>query len=290
MLFKDSGLPNEKLIEDAFNYSRANAQGGLKEQMAGLKQQVDMIYQQNLMMLDMERDAGNMKEDEYKMNKQALDKMRKDQMAMAPQLIAQGLEKLFEKRRVGPAKEIVENADKSSPELVAAVLLIDCVRSPLDYKNIAAKFGESVAGLIAEVVHIDAYPSERDDNIAKAAADTKRAYEALLISSLNQIVEQVQEMSKQKPAQKIMFPPGQEEQLYSDVKNVWGNDPKLDKRFMDAFNTAARAASSKFQLEVDKDGKLELVKGAVSNAPANGKKPPKPKGPGGDGGIGGGVF
>lgn len=289
MLFKDSGLPNEKLIEDAFNYSRANAQGAQKEALKSFEQQIDMIHSQNLMMLDMELEAGNMKEDEYKMNKQALDKMREDQLKMGPALISRELEKSFEKRRIGPAREIMQHSDKSSNELIAAVILIDCVRSPVDYKNIAAKFGDDVAGLIAEVVHIDAYPSERDDNLSKATPDTKRAYEALLITSLDQIVEQVKQMSQQQPGQKIMFPPGQEEQLYGDVKNLWGNDKKLDKRFMDAFNTAARAASSKFQLEVDNDGKLELVKGALPGAPSTGgKKPPKPKGP--DGGIGGDVF
>lgn len=289
MLFKDSGLPHDKLVEDAFNYSRANAQSSQKEAMKNFEQQIDMIHEQNLMMLDMERDSGTMKDDEYKMNKLSLDKMRDDQLKMGPALIARELEKAFEKRRIGPAKEIMKHSDASSSELIAAVILIDCVRSPVDYKNISTAFGETVANLIAEVVHIDAYPSERESNLTKAGANTKRAYEALLVSSLDQIVEQVKDMAKQAPGQKIMFPPGQEEQLYNDVKNLWGNDKKLDSRFMDAFNTAARAASSKFQLEVDADGKLELVKNSIT-PPPNGNKPQKPKGPNGNGGIGGDVF
>lgn len=284
MNFTDSGLPNDKLVEEAFNFSRANAQGAQKEALKSFQQQIEIIHNQNMMMLDMDREAGDMKDDEYNRNKLSLERMRDDQLKMGPQLIARELEHMFEKRRVGPAKIAAQNADNATPELVAAIMLIDCVRSPVDYRNVSAKFGETVAGLIAEVVHIDAYPSERETNLSKASADAKRAYQSLLITSLDQIVEQIARAAKESPGQKIMFPPGQEEQIYNDIKNLWGNDKKLDARFLDAFNKASDSAASPFKLEVDADGALDLVKGAVKSG---GKKPPKPKGPGG---IGGDVF
>lgn len=287
MLFKDSGLPNNKLVEDAFNHSRTNAQGNQKEALKSFKQQIEMIHSQNLMMLDMEKDQGGMKDDEYKQNKIALERMRDDQLKMGPQLIARELDNMFEKRRVGPAKIAATSADATSPELVAAIMLIDCVRSPVDFQNINAKFGAKVSGLIAEVVHIDAYPSERDTNLSKASEDAKRAYQALLITSLDQIVDQIKRAAKENPLQKIMFPPGQEEQIYGDVKNLWGTDKKLDAKFLDAFNKASDAASSPFKLEVGTDGSLELVKGAVKAGP--GVKPPK-KGPNGPGPGPGDVF
>lgn len=287
MLFKDSGLPNNKLVEDAFNHSRTNAQGNQKEALKSFKQQIEMIHSQNLMMLDMEKDAGGMKDDEYKQNKIALERMRDDQLKMGPQLIARELDNMFEKRRVGPAKIAATHADATSSELVAAIMLIDCVRSPVDFQNINAKFGAKVSGLIAEVVHIDAYPSERDTNLAKASDDAKRAYQALVIMSLDQIVDQIKRAAKENPLQKIMFPPGQEEQIYGDVKNLWGTDKKLDAKFLDAFNKASDAASSPYKLEVGTDGSLELVKGSVKAGP--GVKPPK-KGPGGPGPGPGDVF
>jgi len=287
MLFKESGLPNNKLIEDAFNHSRTNAQGNQKEALKSFKQQIEMIHSQNLMMLDMEKDSGGMKDDEYKQNKIALERMRDDQLKMGPQLIARELDSMFEKRRVGPAKIAANNADATSPELVAAIMLIDCVRSPVDFQNINAKFGATVSGLIAEVVHIDAYPSERDTNLAKASADAKRAYQSLVIMSLDQIVDQIKRSAKENPLQKIMFPPGQEEQIYGDVKNLWGTDKKLDAKFLDAFNKASDAASSPYKLEVGTDGSLELVKGSVKAGP--GVKPPK-KGPIGPGPGPGDVF
>ena len=288
MDFTNSGLPKNKLVEEAFNYSRANAQGNQKEALKSFQQQIEIFHTQQLMMLDMEKEDGGMKDDEYKANKKQLDHMRDEQLKMGPALISRELESMFDQRRVAPAKIVAQFADAASPELIAAVLLIDCVRSPVDYKNISAKFGDTVAGLIAEVVHIDAYPSERDTNLSKAGADTKRAYESLLITSLDQIVLQLAKAAKENPGQKIMFPPGQEEQLYSDVKNLWGNDKKLDSRFMQAFNKASDAASSPFKLEVDNAGALELVKGQIA-AKKTGPKPPKPKGPN-DGNIGGDVF
>lgn len=286
MDFKGSGLPQNKLIEEAFNYSRANAQSNAKEALKSFKQQIDIIHSQQMMMLDMDKDQSSMSDAEYNKAKKELEQMRDEQMKMGPALINRELENMFEQRRVAPARTVANNADAASPEVLSAILLIDCVRSPLDYKNIAAKFGDTVANLIAEVVHIDAYPSERDTNLAKATPDTKRAYESLLISSLEGITQQIQRAAKEAPGQKIMFPPGQEEQIYGDVKNIWGNDKKLDKKFMDAFNKAAGAAASPYTLETDNKGELELVKGTVK---PQGPKPPKPKGPG-DGGIGGDVF
>jgi len=288
MDFATSGLPKNKLIEEAFNYSRANAQSNSKEAFKSFQQQMEIFHNQQVMMLDMEKEDGSMSDAEYKANKKALEDMLNQQLKAGPAIIARELENMFDTRRVGPAKIAAQHSDNASPDLIAAVLLIDCVRSPVDYKNIAAKFGDNVAGLIAEVVHIDAYPSERDGNLSKATPDTKRAYESLLITSLEQISSQIAKAAKENPGQKIMFPPGQEEQLYGDVKNIWGNDKKLDSRFMQAFNKASDAASSPYKLEVDNTGALELVKGQVAPK-KGGPKPPKPKGPG-DGGIGGDVF
>src|SRR4051812_4110469 len=100
MNFTESGLPKQQVVEDAFNYSRTNAQNNQKEALKSFQQQIEMIHNQNLLMLDMEKDSGDMKDDEYKRNKTALERMRDDQLKMGPQLIARELENMFEKRRV----------------------------------------------------------------------------------------------------------------------------------------------------------------------------------------------
>lgn len=297
MEFKDSGLPQTKLIEEAFKFSKANALSNEKDAMKDFKQQIDMIFTQREMMLDMQKNDMGMPEADYDREKKKLDKAREEQMRVGPQLIRQELNNMFVNRRVGLAKEVQANTENPSEELVAAVMLIDCVRSPLDYKNISEKFGNSVADLIAEVVHIDAYPSEREENLTKSAPDTKRAYLAMLVASLDGISKQVEKMAKTNPNQKIMFPPGQEETLFRDAQPVWGNDKKLDSRFVAAFNKASAAASSVYRLEVDAKGALELVKDSAPPPSANGmkllgpgQKGPKPPRPPGSGGIGGDVF
>lgn len=292
MKFHESGLPNHKLVEEAFNFSYVNAMSNEKEALKSFHQQIAMMHTQNMMMLDADKAAGVLKDDEYKMHKEAMEKMRDEQLLIGPKLIAEELGKMFVSRRVAPAKEIALNSDNAAPEVISAVMLIDCVRSPFDYENVTKKFGAPVATLIAELVHIDAYPSERDANLAKAGPDTKRAYLSLLISSLDQIVDQIEKSAQANPMQRIMFPPGQEEQLYANVKLMWGNDAKLDARFVQAFNKASDAAASAFKIDIDAGGAPELVRDTLIRKPSKPGShiPPGPSNGGGNGGLGGDVF
>lgn len=289
MEFKDSGLPQNKLVEDAFNFSKANVLAGEKEMLKNVEQQVGMIFDQQKMMLDVARQSGQIAENEYEEEKKRLDQQRQLQMNSLKPAVQKGLNEMFAAKRVGPARELHQHADHASPEVLAAVMLVDCVRSPIDYENIEKKFGSTVAGLVAEVVHIDAYPSERTENLQKAGAETKRAYLSLLITSLEGVSKEIAKASKN-PFNKIMLPPGQEEQLYSDAVPVWGNDKKLDARFVQAFNKVGEGAGSTFRLEVGPKGELELVKDAAPQKLLPGPKGPKPPKPPGNGGIGGDVF
>lgn len=286
MEFRESGLPQTKLVEEAFKFSRTNALGNFKEAFAGFKQKIDMMHDQQVTILELEFGNEEMTQEEFDAQKKELDDMHEQQLKMGPMLIKKELLSMFENRRVGLAREIALHSANPSPELVAAVLLIDCVRSPIDYRNISTQFGQGVADLVAEVVHIDAYPSERDTNIINATPDGKRAYLAMLVSSLRHILEQIERSAKTNPGQKVRFPPGQEEQVYADLKSVWGNDPKLDARFIDMFNRVSDAAFSPFKLEADGKGGVDLVKGLPKLPP----KPPIGPQPPTNGSIGGDVF
>lgn len=292
MKFLQSGLPSNNMLEEAFNYSFKNVMNTLDESMKSFTQQIGMLHDQHMLMLNADKKAG-MSDDEYKMNKSALEKMRDEQLKMGPPMITEELEKSFVARRLGPVKEAMTHSDNASPEVLAALLLTECVRSPVDFRNIEKTFGSAVASIIADVVHIDAYPSERDANINKASSEVKSVYQVLMITSLDQMTQQIEQAIAANPMQKIMFPPGQEEQIYTGAKLLRGNDKKLDARFIEVFNRASDAASSPYKLEVGTDGELELIKGAVT--PRKGKTPivPPPKGPGngnGGGGLGGDVF
>lgn len=292
MKFSESGLPQDPLVEKAFDYAYENLMSQKKEMMRAFERQVDMLLTQNLTMLELDKKSGELTEEKYAREKEALERMRKEQHQMGPLLVGREMESMFAGKRLGPAKELLQHADgPASGDVVAALLLVDCVRSPVDHQKIVGKFGDKVAGMVAEIVHIDAYPSERETNLGKAAPDVKRAYMALIVSSLGQLVSQVQRMQRLGAGPQVSFQPGQEEQLFNDARASWGNDKKLDQRFIEAFNRAGEVTGSLFRMEVDAQGALELVQG---NAPKGPKKlkPPivPPKGPGNGGGLGEDVF
>ena len=206
MEFKDSGLPQNKLVEDAFNYSKKNALAGEKEMLKMVEQQVGMIFEQQKMMLDMAHQTGDLTDDQYEEEKKNFDKQRKMQMDALPAAVQKNLLEMFSAKRLGPARELQQHSDSASPDLLAAVMLVDCVRSPIDYENIEKKFGGGIAGLVAEVAHVEAYPSERSDNLKKAADDTRRAILARLITDLEGVTKEIVKASKN-PFNRVMIPP-----------------------------------------------------------------------------------
>ncbi|HYD17134.1 MAG TPA: hypothetical protein VEF76_01480, partial [Patescibacteria group bacterium] len=98
MDFTASGLPKSKLVEEAFNFSRANSQGQSKEALKSFRQQIEIIHTQQLMMLDMDKEQSNMPDAEYKQQKKELEQLRDEQLKMGPGLIARELEHMFEQR------------------------------------------------------------------------------------------------------------------------------------------------------------------------------------------------
>jgi hypothetical protein len=289
MKFDQSGLPASKLIEDAFNHSYAHLMSGQTESLNHFKQQIDLAHRQNMMMLEAEKRRG-MPEEEYNKEKAMLERMHGEQLKMGPALIQKEFEKNFSLRRLRPALELNKHSDAATPEALAAILLVDCVRSPRDYIEIEKNFGPAVGRIIAEVVHMEAYPAKRLENLAAADAATKRTYSALTLSNLDLLVEQVAQLAKSNSGQRIVFPQGQEQHIFEAVKISWGNDAKLDARTVDAFNRAAGAVGSLYRIEVKADGQPDLVRGTPPVPPVNKNKLPAVKGPKGNGSIGGDVF
>lgn len=292
MEFKDSGLPQNKLVEDAFNYSKQNTMAGEKEMLKSVQQQVGMIFDEQKMLLDLAHQSGQLSAEQFEAQKKKLDDQQKQQMTALVPMVKKTLTEIFTAKRLDPAVELHKNADASSPEVLAAVLLVECVRSPIDFENIEKKFGSTVSGLVAEVAHIDAYPSERTENLQKSGTDTKRAYLARVITDLEAMSKEIAKAARN-PFNKIMLPPGQEEQLHSEASAIWGSDKKLDARFVQIFNKVGEGASSPYRVEVGTKGELELIKDANLAKPPKlltGPKGPKPPKPPGNGGIGGDVF
>lgn len=292
MKFHETGLPQHKLVEEAFNYSFKKMMNGFDENMMQFKQQIDMIHGQNMMQLEAEKKAG-MPQEHYDQNKKALEHMRNQQMTVGPQMIREEMAKVFVARRIAPAREAMSNIDAPTPELLAALVLTDSYRSPVDFRDIEGKFGSGVSEILAQIAHIDAYPTERATSIINATPDARRAYQVLMVASLDQMVMQAEQNAAMNPHQMMMLPPGQEQQIFEAAKLLWGTDKKLDARLMAAFNKLSDTASSPFKMEENAEGGVDLVKGVpASRRPPmiNGPVITPPKGPSKPGGPDDDVF
>lgn len=292
MKFSDSGLPQTSMIEEAFNYSRAHVMSGRNELVKEIEREFDMMRRQTLMAIEHKKGAGLMTEEEYKAGLENLKQVHERQMSQVSQIADRELDMIFSVRRLKPAQELAQHAAAQDPVAISAALLIDCVRSPLDFVRLQEKFGSNIATTVAQTVHVDAYPAERIENLTNFSKSSKSVYAALVVTNLDAIAERVNAVAKQTPAQTIVFPPGQEEHIFEGIERLWDNDKKLDKRLVDSFNKAAIAVKSVYRVEVDNAGKPELVKGTpptppnrnlpvVTTPPKNGKN---------NGGLGNDTF
>jgi hypothetical protein len=287
MNFRDTGLPDHALVEDAFNYCQSYGKLIFKEAHRVYAQEIDMMYRQQLKVLEMGREQG-MTDDEFDAEKENLNKIRDAQLRQGPPEIERQLDAMFNNQRILPVKIMTGKGEKATPEAIAALMLSACLRSPVDFQRIEQRFGKDVGQLVAEVQHIEAYPEERQAYLPTVSEDARRIYMALTVSGILGTLVQVEAQMKQQPARIPMFPPGFEDQVFRDVSVAWGADKKLDAFFVDTFNRACALVSSECRVEVGEDGALELVRGVRPVPRLPGPKPPKP--PVDGGGLGGDVF
>lgn len=295
MNFDDFGLPPVQMIQDAFTHSQNAVQSTLKEELANFERQITRMFRDSFMMLQIERQQTKMPDDVYKRELAQLQEIRKQQLAAGPRLVGNELDKRFAANNLRPAQELFKSADHAAPEAIAATLLAECVRSPRDFREIEKAFGPVVADILADILHAENYPAERTQIIASISDDAKRAYTAMTIATLEATCDRADLFAKRSAGQRMIFPEGQEEHIFDNFKQVWGIDAKLQERMLEAFNRAAEKLLSKFRMEKDAGGDLQLVPFTPPEPPAKDVKslpgPAKPKPPGGGGGsIGGDVF
>ncbi len=291
MDFSQSGLPNDSLLESAFNDSFTNIMSRKDEELENLLTQVEQQIAQQMKQLNQALAMEQIDEDEFEMHKEQLERTRKAYQQQGPGLVVKALEEAFVSERLAPALIVLNNSLSASTEVMAAVLLVQTVLSPKDFLAVQAKYGPAVAGVIAELEHADVYPLKCNDTISQADAETKQAFLALTVSALEGIAEKVKEAKAAKPPQKVKLADGEEERIAGKAEAAWGTDAKLEKRFVAIFNSVAASVNSEYHAEIGNKGDLQLIKGGNPPAsPSNpSKKPNKPSGPG-NGTIGDGVF
>ena len=271
MLFEHSGLQDDPLIEDAFNYAQNYTQSLDKEILLGYKDLLDVDYEDDLAMLDEDLEDGNITKEEYEQEKSILEMMREEDMQeMFPDDPTEELNRLFRDNCVGPALEIQKYSNNSSPALIATALLATCARDPIDCKKIEERFGAEIAGLIAERLHVNAYPGSHDENTLASSPDAKCLYMAELTNSFREAAAAVKKLG---PDELAFLPQEQAETGLAEARLLWGNDKKLDSRLISIFNKAAKTLYSPLSLEIDENGLPELVR----NTQKKTKKTPRRK-------------
>lgn len=271
MDFYRDELKASPLVKQAYDYLIAKNKIVKAEILASYQARVYGQLDQKQADLEEARDLGQYTQEEYEKIKASLDAARRQYgweiAARADQEARAALQ-----QALTPAEELERYADKAPPELIAAALLSAVVRDPADYLDVTQKFGPGIAGVAAELLHIQSYPTESAALVAAAGADAKRILLAAQITPLAQAAQAAA------MGQQLQFPPNTEKELFKAFSSLWGVDKGLDKRVVDVFNSVAEAASSEFRFAVGGAGELTLQSGVppIPRAPKPGRnnKPP----------------
>jgi hypothetical protein len=260
MRFEDTGLPDDKMVRDAYKQARAQALSSAlrQEALLGYEELVDQYYQEDMAGLLADYLDGHITKAEFNLEKRAIQEIREENRdIIIPKDLPAVLEQKFRDASLAPALEIHRHSENATPELISAALLAASVRSPVDCAAVAGKFGPVVAGIIAEKLHIDSYVTRRGKNLAAASADTKRLFMAGLS---NQFRLNAAAARKKGDGQKLFLPEHEAMEAFAEAQLLWGADKKLGKRLVSTFNSAARALESPFILEGGPRSDLTLVK------------------------------
>jgi hypothetical protein len=282
MEFSKTKLPQNPLIAEAYKFSLNQMLGiVLQEFIVEHREQVELQYQQDKMALDMARKSQEISKEDYDAQKSEIENLREQNIKLGPAILKRDLEKIFVSRRLAIAEELTA-AGNVAPEAIAAALLLECVRSLPDYKEIENNFGPAVTDIVGEVLHIDAYPTERANRLPQLSDEAKKICLCIIICDLAVLQKKIQQIKKDAPNQIFNFPPGQEQRLFADARALVQVDKGLAQKLVTNFNAAAAEVESEFRMEQDDKGALLLVKPP--------KKPSGPKPPRNNGGFGDAVF
>jgi hypothetical protein len=298
MDFAETKLPQNPLIQDAFKYSQNYAMTVLlKEFTAQFMEQLEMQFEQNKVMLDMARRGEEVTKEEYQKELADMKKNYEQGKKVGPIIMKKQTEQFFRNQRVALAQELAQ-AGSASPDVIAAALVMDCLRSPVDAKSIGKALGDGIAGLAGEIAHIRAYPEEQNTLIGAASDDAKRLYMAVMTVEFTNLKRDAQKMKKDMPEAAMTFSEGREQDIHKHLMALAPADIALAKRVVSTFNDVARELGSRYQMEMGADNSIFLVKSDAprindpsrmlpppkdKNADDKGPTPPKPNGPTNDG-------
>lgn len=276
MKFEDTELLRDALVEKAFNYAQDYMLARTAETYQGTVDMINEEYDYEQGDLDAALEYQEISQDVYDEETAQIEAARSEAIQnINPDDIDRELTAAFLATTLSEALEVQNYSEGATPEAIAAALLSHVARDPVDCRNIEKEFGPAIADVVAERLHVDAYPVERDDLVKAASPLLKRLLMAEITNSFRLTVDTI---SRLEPRQQAYIEDAEVEGTFFMARPLWGNDKKLDERLAAVFNHAAELASSDYSLEVTTENKPELVKGAhrESGQPLPAQKEKKP--------------
>lgn len=288
MKFSETGLPDNGRIKQAFEFSQRTILSRQEHEVRVFIKKKEELRERNIRMLEILRKFGAFQsDDQYNAQLAEIEETAAKKIAHAPEHVAEQLEQEFISRSVNIAREISLHSSQPSDQMIVAALLFNGVRSPLDYERIAASFDSGVAGVIAEVIHINAYPHQREEHWKNASSGAKSLSLSATIAQMNDAGAKGEKIFSMNDAEidddddddLVVMPSEQDEEtFYQNAALTWGNDPKLDARFVESFNRMSRALSSDYTVAISEKNELRLIDKKVPALPPP-QDPLKPGGP-----------
>ena len=286
MKFENSGLPQNDTIEKAFDMAWKALKTRTMHQIIQASNAIDKQAEMQLKML--KQQGLQIPEDEARKQLEA----GKDQQT---QMLLKARDSRFKNNIVSPAKKLMETG--ASPEVIAATLLIDTIKSPLDYESVVDGLGRGVSDVVAEYIDIIVYQSEEDVKLQASDTQVKHMHLAVLLTDMENVVN-------------MPVPQGQELQLIGGAETAkrWfelaqisrGLNEDLDKNFVGTFNKLSQMCNLGLNITEQPSGELVLTQKPVQPRtpaqprpafPQSQNKPKAPTPPKGNGGFGNGpVF
>ncbi len=267
MKFEKSGLPNHELVKKAFDLGWENQKDRYDYQTQHALRDIEYEADAHKRQLSALANAGQIPLDKVVSEQRKVD-IQKEQ---AKQQTVDGLimqrEEDFLHNIVGPARLAASVAENPTPQLIAAALLRESVRSPVDFEKIQTSFGTEVSDVLKNYMHLEAYPTEKEKNLPTASDDVKRMCLIMSIGAMQSMVSVADKVSQQmmmeqqlQPGQdfKVMMVGGDSEarRMVKTAELVRGTDARLDEQFIQNFNRMSSKIDVGIKLEVGSDNKL----------------------------------
>jgi hypothetical protein len=274
MEFKDTGLPdNMPHLKEAFALAYEGHAPVRQGIMDAIKQVMDMGRARALGKLNESRkDLG---EDAYKKGRAQINTLFDNQLALEKRKGLAAADKLFMLSSVAPALEVYLHSDRDTPENIAAALLAETTRSHQEYERIRTQFGQGgVHTVVAGVSHIAAYPDDKAAKAQETSPAARSVWYAHHINNIARVANLSREMAELEGAGFSALSLLGEQEVFDGARAVWGNDKKLDRRFVEVFNEVASFTKSDYRVNVSAEGKPVLARQRKLPPLPPPKKPP----------------